>query len=228
VIDQPLEVLFEDNHCLAVAKPAGALMVGDETGDETLLDQAKEWLRQKYNKPGNVFLGVVHRLDRPVSGVALYARTSKSASRLAEQFRVGSVRKIYNAWVDGSPPDGVYTLTDWLLKNRDTNTTRVAQEGTFGAKLSTLDYRVVARDAGRSLLEIALRTGRSHQIRVQLSSRGWPILGDLKYRGPQSQNPRAIALHARSLTVTHPTQQTEIEFEKELPRDWSNWFNVRV
>lgn len=228
VINQPLEILFEDNHCLAVVKPAGALMVGDDTGDETLLDQAKEWLRLKYNKPGNIFLGVVHRLDRPVSGVALYARTSKSASRLAEQFRVGSVRKIYHAWVKGAPPEGDHTLTDWLLKNRDTNTSRVVQEGTPGAKLCVLNYRVVRRDAGRSLLEIVLMTGRSHQIRVQLSSRGWPILGDLKYRGPQATNPSAIALHARSLKVVHPTRKTEIEFEKEMPSDWSKWFNVPV
>lgn len=228
MINQPLKILYEDNHCLAVAKQAGALMVGDDTGDETLLDQAKEWLRETYNKPGNVFLGVVHRLDRPVSGVALYARTSKAASRLAEQFRVGSVRKIYNAWVQGSPPDGAHTLTDWLLKSRDTNTTRVAPEGTTGAKLSSLGFRVMHRNAGRSLLEIHPQTGRSHQIRVQLSSRGWPILGDLRYQGPQANNPRAIALHARSLAVIHPTQKTELEFLQEIPLDWSSWFDVPV
>ena len=226
--DRPLEVLYEDNHCLAVAKPAGVLMVGDETGDETLLDQAKDWLRENYNKPGNVFLGVVHRLDRPVSGVALYARTSKSASRLADQFRRGTVEKIYNAWVDGSPPNGSQTLTDWLLKNRDTNTTRVVSEGASGAKLSALEFHVVARDAGRSLLEIRPKTGRSHQIRVQLSSRCWPILGDVKYRGPEGNNASAIALHARSLTVQHPTQKIEIEIASNPPLDWAKWFDVPV
>lgn len=226
--NQSLEILFEDNHCLAVAKPAGVLMVGDDTGDETLLDQAKAWLREKYRKPGNVFLGVVHRLDRPVSGVALYARTSKSASRLAEQFRAGTVTKVYNAWVNGTPPDGTHTLTDWLLKNRDTNTTRVTKEETDGAKMSSLEFRVVSRSAGRSLLEVHPKTGRSHQIRVQLSSRGWPILGDLKYHGPPANNPSAIALHARSLTIQHPTQQTEVELVRDLPNDWAEWFGVPV
>ena len=228
VTDRPLEILFDDNHCLAVVKPAGALMVGDETGDETLLDQAKDWIREKYNKPGNVFLGVVHRLDRPVSGVALYARTSKSASRLADQFRRGAVEKVYRAWVDGSPPNGTHTLTDWLLKNRDTNTTRIVEEGVSGAKLSTLEFRVVSRDADRSLVEIYPKTGRSHQIRVQLSSYGWPILGDVKYRGPKANNPSAIALHARSLVVQHPTQKIDIEIATDTPDAWAKWFDVPV
>ncbi|NQV23066.1 MAG: RNA pseudouridine synthase [Rhodopirellula sp.] len=223
-----LEILFEDNHCLAVAKPAGALMIGDETGDETLLDQAKEWLREKYNKPGNIFLGVVHRLDRPVSGVALYARTSKSASRLSDQFRRGSVEKFYNAWIDGSPPNGTHTLTDWLLKDRNTNTTSVVREGTPGAKFSTLEFRVVLRDARRSLVEIHPKTGRSHQIRVQFASRGFPILGDVKYGGAKCNNPQAIALHARSLIVQHPTQKIDIELVSELPVQWSQWFDVPV
>ena len=150
----PLEILYDDNHCLAVAKPAGMLMVGDETGDETLLDLAKQWVRKKYDKPGNVFLGVVHRLDRPVSGVALYARTSKAASRLSDQFRRGSVEKTYNAWIDGSPPNGTHTWTDWLLKDQKSNTTSVVREGTPGAKLSTLEFRVVSRDDRNSLVEI--------------------------------------------------------------------------
>ena len=192
-----LKILYDDNHCLAVAKPAGALMVGDETGDETLLDQAKHWVREKYNKPGDVFLGVVHRLDRPVSGVALYARTSKSASRLSDQFRRGSIEKTYNAWIDGSPPNGTHTLTDWLIKNRNSNTTSVVREGTPGARFSTLEFRVVSRSDRRSLVEIRPKTGRSHQIRVQFASRGFPILGDVKYGGAKGTNPRAIALHAR-------------------------------
>jgi 23S rRNA pseudouridine1911/1915/1917 synthase len=226
VIDQPLKILYDDNHCLAVAKPAGALMVGDETGDETLLDLAKQWVSEKYNKPGKVFLGVVHRLDRPVSGVALYARTSKSASRLSDQFRRGSVEKTYNAWIDGSPPNGTHTLTDWLIKNRNTNTTSVVREGTEGAKLSTLEFRVLSRDARRSLVEIHPKTGRSHQIRVQFASRGFPILGDVKYGGAKGTNPRAIALHARSLIVQHPTQKIDMEMLCELPLEWAQWFDV--
>lgn len=224
--DTPLEILYDDNHCLAVVKPAGALMVGDETGDETLRDQAKDWVREKYNKPGNVFLGVVHRLDRPVSGVALYARTSKSASRLADQFRRGSVEKTYRAWVHGSPPNGTHVLSDWLLKDRSTNTTQVVKEGFPGAKLSTLEFRVLSRNDGRSLLEVYPKTGRSHQIRVQLASRGWPIPGDVKYGGAKSNNPRAIALHARSLIVQHPTQKIDIEITTEVPCDWADWFDV--
>ena len=201
-------------------------MAGDQTGDETLLDMAKSYLREKYNKPGNVFLGVVHRLDRPVSGVALYARTSKAASRLAEQFRQGTVKKVYNAWVKGTPPEGSHELVDWLLKNPETNVSRVVREGTSGAKQATLQFRTVLRRAGRTLLEIHPKTGRSHQIRVQLSSRGWPILGDLKYGGPAGRNPRAIALHVRSLTFQHPTLKTEIEIAQELPREWEDWFGV--
>lgn len=228
VNDQSLDILYDDNHCLAVAKPAGALMIGDETGDETLLDQAKEWVRQKYDKPGNVFLGVVHRLDRPVSGVALYARTSKSASRLSDQFRRGSVQKTYNAWIDGTPPDGTHTLKDWLIKNRESNTTSVVREGTPGAKYSTLEFRVVKRDARRSLVEIHPKTGRSHQIRVQLASRGFPILGDVKYGAARTNNPQAIALHARSLIVQHPTQKIDIEIVNGIPLDWAQWFDVPV
>ena len=223
-----LKILYDDNHCLAVAKPAGALMVGDETGDETLLDQAKHWVREKYNKPGDVFLGVVHRLDRPVSGVALYARTSKSASRLSDQFRRGSIEKTYNAWIDGSPPNGTHTLTDWLIKNRNSNTTSVVREGTPGARFSTLEFRVVSRSDRRSLVEIRPKTGRSHQIRVQFASRGFPILGDVKYGGAKWTNPRAIALHARSLIVQHPTQKIDLELLCELPLEWAQWFDVPV
>ena len=223
-----LKILYDENHCLAVAKPAGALMVGDETGDETLLDQAKHWVREKYNKPGDVFLGVVHRLDRPVSGVALYARTSKSASRLSDQFRLGSIEKTYNAWIDGSPPNGTHTLTDWLIKNRNSNTTSVVREGTPGARFSTLEFRVVSRSDRRSLVEIRPKTGRSHQIRVQFASRGFPILGDVKYGGAKGTNPRAIALHARSLIVQHPTQKIDLELLCELPLEWAQWFDVPV
>jgi 23S rRNA pseudouridine1911/1915/1917 synthase len=227
-VSTSLKILYDDNHCLAVAKPAGALMVGDETGDETLLDQAKHWVREKYNKPGDVFLGVVHRLDRPVSGVALYARTSKSASRLSDQFRRGSIEKTYNAWIDGSPPNGTHTLTDWLIKNRNSNTTSVVREGTPGARFSTLEFRVVSRSDRRSLVEIRPKTGRSHQIRVQFASRGFPILGDVKYGGAKGTNPRAIALHARSLIVQHPTQKIDLELLCELPLEWAQWFDVPV
>jgi 23S rRNA pseudouridine1911/1915/1917 synthase len=223
---KPLDVLFEDNHCIVVAKQAGDLMVGDSTGDETLLDRTKQYIRDRYQKPGNVFLGVVHRLDRPVSGVALYARTSKAASRLAEQFRVGSIEKTYLAWVTGRPTVHEGTLTDWLLKDSETNTVRVVSEKTPGAKHAVLDYSVVESLGWRSLLEIHPQTGRSHQIRVQLASRGWSILGDGKYDGPKSNRPGAIALHAHALKFQHPTKGEMIKVTLDPPNEWSDWFDV--
>ncbi len=224
--DSELQVLYEDNHCLVLAKPAGLLMAGDATGDETLLDHGKRYIREKYSKPGNVYLGVVHRLDRPVSGVALFARTSKAASRISAQFREGQVQKVYHAWVNGRPPAESEVLTDHLAKDADRNVSRTVAAGASGARESRLEYQVLKSDSHRSLLEIRPQTGRPHQIRVQLASRGWPILGDVKYGGPQCSNRRAIALHAQSLTLKHPTQSKEISVSLDLPGVWANWFGV--
>ena len=223
-----LRILYEDNHCLAVEKQAGQLIAEDATGDVTLSELAKRSLAKKYNKPGNVYLGVVHRLDRPVSGIVLFTRTSKAAARLARQFREKTVRKTYLAWVRGTPEHDSDMLEDWLLRSINRNVTRVSREGVDGAKLAQLTYSVRKRAGDRTLLEIELHTGRHHQIRVQLSSRGWPILGDVKYGGPKCNNPKALALHAASLSFDHPTTKERVELSADVPAVWRNWFDVPV
>lgn len=221
-----LNILYEDNHCLAVVKPGGLLIAGDKTGDETLLDRSKQYIKVKYNKPGDVFLGNVHRLDRPVSGVALLARTSKSAARLAEQFRNGTVEKIYHCWVNGVPARSQQTITDWLLKSSNRNTVKVVSPETAGARDAKLTYRVLEVRGRRALLEVQLHTGRSHQIRVQLSSRGWSILGDVKYGGPRCEDRSIIALHARSLLFQHPTKKAPVFLDAPVPSSWQQVFRL--
>lgn len=223
-----LRVLFEDNHCLAVLKPAGVLTMGDRTGDVSLVDLAREYLRQKYDKPGNVFVGVVHRLDRPVSGVLLFAKTSKAAARLSEQFRKHSIRKVYHCVVEGRPAKPTGDLSDWLVKDAIRNVTRALPKSKVEsplsdeAKLSHLTYRCLKSDGSLSLLEIELLTGRSHQIRVQLSSRGWPICGDAKY-GSRTKLVGWLALHANSLTFEHPTQRELKTVTATHPSAWSRF-----
>lgn len=215
----PLTVLYEDNHCLAVVKPAGMLIAGDRTGDESLLDRARAYIGEKYQKPGAVFLGLVHRLDRPVSGVVLFARTSKAASRLSEQFQKRTVEKRYQAVVEGriSPAEG--TLIDWLIKDEEQNLVSRVASGTTGAREAILKYRTLKSGQKNSLVQIDLQTGRSHQIRVQLAGVGCPIVGDRKY-GSATGLRGTIALHAAALSFEHPTRKERISVSADIPEGW--------
>jgi 23S rRNA pseudouridine1911/1915/1917 synthase len=217
-------VLFEDNHCLAVNKPAGLLSQGDETGDPSLVDWARDYLKARYGKPGNVYVGLVHRLDRPTSGVVLLARTSKAASRLAEQFRAGKVSKTYRAIVEGEPAEEEGRWIDVLEKDRQANRVRVQDEAEGGGREALVEYRVLRRGRGFTELELRPATGRSHQLRVQLASRGLPIAGDLKYGArtvlDAGDGRRRIALHALELVFTHPSRGEVISVVAPVSADW--------
>ena len=219
---RPLEVLYEDNHLLAVWKPAGLATMGTPPGKPTLLSMAKEYIKARYQKPGNVYLGVVSRLDAPVTGVVLLARTSKAARRLTAQYRAGSVEKIYWSLVQGevSPPSG--RCVDWVGKDRRHRRMHIVGPTLPGAKQARLAYRRLARLQQHSLLEVELQTGRKHQIRLQLAHRGYPILGDRKYGGPRDW-PNGIALHARRLVIRHPVGDAPLELEAQLPNVWRSF-----
>jgi 23S rRNA pseudouridine1911/1915/1917 synthase len=212
-----LQVVYEDNHCIAVLKPPGLLTAGDRTGDVSLLDQVRGYLRVKYKKPGNAFVGVVHRLDRPVAGVVLFARTSKAASRLSEQFRSGRVEKVYQAIVEGRVTARVGLLEDRLVKDHKKNVVRRSSAANPRARESRLTFRRLKSTAATTLLEIRPMTGRSHQIRVQLASAGHPIVGDRKY-GSKRPFEEGIALRAVRLTFEHPTTKAAITVEAVA--DW--------
>jgi 23S rRNA pseudouridine1911/1915/1917 synthase len=214
-LSNQIRVVYEDNHLLAVFKPACMLVQGDITGDLSLLDWAKDMIRNKYHKKGRVFIGLVHRLDRPTSGIILFARTSKAAARLSQQFRRRSVEKTYWAVVAGRllPPMG--ELRAYLKRTK--NRSSISSPGHKSAKNAMLHYRSIAFKEGLALLEIRLVTGRHHQIRAQLAAKGHPILGDLKY-GSQRRLPNGqIALLAKSLTCLHPTRPTKITFQSPIP-----------
>lgn len=200
-----MKVLYEDNHLVAVFKPAGVLVQGDITGDKCLMDEVKEYLKTEYKKPGNVFLGLLHRLDRPVSGVILFAKTSKGASRLSEQIRNHAVTKTYHALVEGQPQRAKATLINWLVKDENKNLVTVYDHETPSAQYAELDYEVVKTNGKNSILKINLKTGRSHQIRSQLAHMGNPIVGDSKYGSKMPYENSAIALCATSLTFKTAT-----------------------
>jgi 23S rRNA pseudouridine1911/1915/1917 synthase len=221
-------VLFEDNHCLALAKPGGLLTQGVPGGLPTLEAWARDYLRTRYGKAGRVYLGIPHRLDRPVSGIVLFAKSSKAAARLAEQFRERKVTKVYWAAVDGTValPEG--TWDDWLVKVAQEARAEVAGTETPGARHAVLTYRVVQPVDGGTLLELTPATGRMHQLRVQASSRGHPIRGDHLYGstrdfGPPAENPRErlIALHARTLTFLHPIRYEPVTVTAAMPEYWA-------
>jgi len=218
----PLEVLYEDNHLLVVNKPAGLPTMGVSPDRPSLLTVAKEYVKRRYHKPGNVYLGILSRLDAPVTGVVLLARTSKAARRLTEQFRTRAVEKLYWALVEGTidPPEA--TCEDWLARDKRHRRMHVVGPTMPGAQLARLRYRRLAALGICSLLEITLETGRKHQIRLQLAERGHPILGDRKYGSMRPWSP-GIALHARRLTVAHPIGGHSLTFEAPPPGPWQRF-----
>jgi 23S rRNA pseudouridine1911/1915/1917 synthase len=223
LIAGPLEILYEDNHCLAISKPGGAVSAHFQGAEVTLDHAAKEYLKEKYHKPGRVFLGIVHRLDRPVSGVLLFARTSKAAARLAKQFREGTVEKVYWAVVAGrvAPPTGI--LENYLKKDLVSRRMAVVKAETAGSRLAVARYQERGYCDDRSWLELRPQTGRTHQLRVQLAHCGYPIYGDRKY-GSLWRFAHAIALHARSLTFQHPVRHEPITLIAGLPATWQAQF----
>ena len=214
-----MEVLYEDNHIIIVNKEVGEIVQGDRTGDIPLSETVKQWLKEKYAKPGNVFCGVVHRIDRPVSGVVVFAKTSKALSRLNDMLRRGEMHKTYLALVEGHPEADEALLENMLVSDGRVNKTFVARSGQKDAKLSKLRYRVVARGDRYSLLEVNLLTGRKHQIRAQLSAMGHPIKGDLKYGARRSNPDGGISLHAARIEFTHPVGGKEICVEAPMPAE---------
>lgn len=220
--EEEIEVLYEDNHLLALFKPAGMLVQGDATGDLSLLDWAKGWLKRKYDKPGRVFLGLVHRLDRPVPGVVLFARTSKAARRLSEQFRARTVKKTYWAVIHGRMEPESGALKNHLVRRR--NKTFLTTPEDANAKYAELRYTTLEAAGPFSLLEITLVTGRHHQIRAQLASLRRPIVGDVKYGAPGNGSKKrpdeGLALLAKRLVCRHPTEGVEMTFESPLPKNW--------
>lgn len=217
-----LQIIFEDNHLIAVNKPRGVLVQGDATEDQPLSDYVKEYIKIRYDKPGDVFLGVIHRLDRPVSGVVVFARTSKALTRMNELFKTRQVKKTYWA-VTGVRPDPEFGhLTHYIIKDTERNISKALDQPSNrnkDAKRSELDYEMIGEMDGKHLLLVHPETGRPHQIRVQLAKIGCPIVGDLKYGNKETFNHGGIYLHCRSLEFMHPVKQTPVRIEADAPHD---------
>jgi len=222
-----LKILFEDNHLLVINKEAGTLVQGDATGDKPLVELGKEYIKEKYEKPGAVFLGVVHRLDRPVSGVVVFARTSKALERMNELFRNKETQKTYWALVKKKPANEQGNLVHWLVKDEKKNKTTAYKKENSNGQRSELNYKVIRHHAGFYLLEVNPITGRPHQIRVQLASIGCPIAGDLKYGDDFPNEDASIGLHARKLKFIHPVKKEELTIEAPLPPNqlWNSFSN---
>lgn len=214
-----MEIVYEDNHLLVALKQPGEIVQGDKTGDQPMSEKIKIWLKEKYNKPGNVFCGVVHRLDRPVGGLVIFAKTSKALSRLNEMLRQGAIHKTYWAITRNKPPHESDTLTHYITSRQENNKSYASLKPTEGALKSQLRYRHIASSERYHLLEIELLTGRKHQIRVQLSSIGCPIKGDLKYGDKRSNPDGSISLLAHHLEFVHPVSGKQISLTAPLPDD---------
>nr|WP_293300947.1 RNA pseudouridine synthase [Allomuricauda sp.] len=222
-----LQVLYEDNHLIVVNKRSGDIVQGDKTGDTPLSDVVKQYLKEKYNKPGNVYLGVVHRLDRPTTGIVVFARTSKALPRLNKLFSEGNAQKTYWAVVKNAPEKESETLTHWLVRNPKQNKSYAHTKEVPNSKKAILEYRILKKLDSYYLLEIDLKTGRHHQIRAQLAAIGCHIKGDLKYGAERSNKDGSIHLHARSLELEHPVKKEPLSFLAPPPNDpvWNACLN---
>lgn len=223
-----MEVLYEDNHIIIVSKNSSEIVQGDKTGDTPLSETVAAWLKEKYAKPGNVFVGVTHRLDRPVSGTVVFAKTSKALSRLNAMFRDGEVDKRYLAIVTARPEKPEGELVHWLVRNEKQNRSYASDHEKPDSKRAVLKYRLIASSERYWLLEVHLETGRHHQIRCQLAAMGCPIKGDLKYGAPRSNPDGSISLHAFSVAFEHPVSHKQIYVQAPLPADnlWQSFREV--
>lgn len=223
-----MTVVYEDNHIIVVNKSASEIVQGDKTGDTPLSETVKQYLKEKYAKPGNVFLGVTHRLDRPVSGLVVFAKTSKALSRLNEMFRLNQVKKTYWALVKERPEAEEGELVHYMVRNEKQNKSYAYTKEMKNSKKAVLDYKVIARSDNYYLLEVDLKTGRHHQIRCQLAKMGCPIKGDLKYGFPRSNPDGSICLHARKISFIHPVTKELIEIKAPLPEGnlWKAFENI--
>jgi len=224
----PFQIIYEDNHLLVVNKPSGWLVQGDSTGDRPLVEFGKDYIKKKYQKPGKVFLGVTHRIDRPVSGVVVFARTSKSLERMNKLFRDRKIQKVYWAIVKRKPRQDNGKLTHWLVKDKTRNTTKAFNKPRDGAQKAELSYRVLGSLNDHHLLEVIPVTGRPHQIRVQLSSIGSPIRGDLKYGFRKANPDGSINLHAKKLFFKHPVKNLPLVLMAALPENefWEQFLSL--
>jgi 23S rRNA pseudouridine1911/1915/1917 synthase len=225
-----MDILFEDNHIIAINKKPSEIIQGDKTGDVPLNEKVKEYIKKKYNKPGNVYLGTIHRIDRPVSGVILFGKTSKAISRLSEMFSTKEVKKTYWAVVKNKPEKEEDILVGFLFKNEKQNKSYQSPTPKKGYLESSLNYRIIASSDNYYLLEVNPQTGRHHQIRVQLSAMGCPIKGDLKYGFDRSNKNASIHLHARKINFVHPVTKENIEIIANPPSDpiWSYFVNLNL
>ncbi len=223
-----MDVIYEDNHIIIVNKTSSEIVQGDKTGDIPLSESLKLWLKEKYDKPGNVFIGVAHRLDRPVSGIVVFAKTSKALTRLNDMFRNGEVKKTYWAIVKNCPEEREATLTHYLIRNEKQNKSIAYESIKPKSKEATLSYKVIAQSNNYYLLEVDLKTGRHHQIRCQLAKIGSPIKGDLKYGFNRSNPDGGISLHARHISFTHPVSKTIINITAPVPENslWKTFENI--